>query len=89
MSKFLKIFFTTLFIIHCSSDVGSEDILSDNNGNDGGGGFSGGGNQTTSELTVELISTYNDQTASFATPFGSFTRSFIVHTPPNFDYQTE
>ena len=40
-------------------------------------------------MTVELISTYNNQTASFATPFGSFTRSFIVHTPPNFDYVTE
>ena len=41
MKKFLKIFFTTLFIIHCSSDISSEDILSDTNGNEGGGGFTG------------------------------------------------
>ena len=46
MNKFFKIFFTTLFIVHCSSDVSSEDILSDNNGNEGGGSFTGGGNQT-------------------------------------------
>ena len=89
MNKFLKIIFATLFIFHCSSDVSSEDILSDNNGNTGGGGFTGGGNQTIPELTVELISTYNNQTASFTTPYGSFSRNFIVHTPPNFDYQTE
>ena len=89
MTKFFKIFFTTLFIVHCSSDVSSEDILSDNNGNEGGGGFTGGGSQTIPELNVELISTYNDQTASFATSYGSFMRNFIVHTPPNFDYQTE
>jgi polyhydroxybutyrate depolymerase len=89
MKKLLKIFFTTLFIIHCSSDVSPEDILSDNNGNEGGGGFTFGGTQTIPELTVELISTYNDQTASFATPYDSFTRNFIVHTPPNFDFQTE
>ena len=54
MTKFFKIFFTTLFIFHCSSDVSSEDILSDNNGNEGGGGFTGGGNQTTPELTCLL-----------------------------------
>jgi len=89
MKKFFKIIFATLFIFHCSSDVSSEDILSDNSGNTGGGGFTGGGNQTIPELTVELISTYNDQTASFTTPYGSFSRNFIVHTPPNFDYQTE
>ena len=89
MNKLLKIFFTTLFIIHCSSDVSSEDILSDNNENEGGGSFTGGGNQTNPELIVELISTYNNQTASFATQFGGYMRNFIVHTPPNFDYQTE
>ena len=89
MNKLLKIFFTTLFIIHCSSDVSSEDILSDNNENEGSGSFSGGGNQTNPELIVELISTYNNQTASFATQFGGYMRNFIVHTPPNFDYQTE
>ena len=50
MNKLLKIFFTTLFIIHCSSDASSEDILSDNNENQGGGSFTGGGNQTNPEL---------------------------------------
>ena len=88
MNKIYQILILLIFV-SCSSDSGSEDILSDNNGNEGGGGFTGGGNQTIPELTVELISTYNDQTASFATPYGSFTRNFIVHTPPNFDYQTE
>ncbi|MFL2511002.1 MAG: alpha/beta hydrolase family esterase [Candidatus Neomarinimicrobiota bacterium] len=88
MNKVYQILILLIFV-SCSSDSGSEDILSDNNGNEGGGGFTGGGNQTIPELTVELISTYNDQTASFATPYGSFTRNFIVHTPPNFDYQTE
>jgi polyhydroxybutyrate depolymerase len=88
MNKIYQILILLIFV-SCSSDSGSEDILSDNNGNEDGGGFTGGGNQTIPELTVELISTYNDQTASFATPYGSFTRNFIVHTPPNFDYQTE
>lgn len=89
MNKFLKIFFLTLFIIHCSSDASSEDILSDNNENQGGGGFSGGGNQTIPELDVELITTYDDQTASFSTTFDNYQRSFIVHVPPNFDYETQ
>jgi polyhydroxybutyrate depolymerase len=89
MNKFLKILFLTLFIIHCSSDVSSEDILSDNNENQGGGGFTGGGNQTIPELDVELITTYDDQTASFSTTFDNYQRSFIVHVPPNFDYETQ
>jgi len=89
MNKFLKIFFLTLFIIHCSSDASSENILSDNNENEGGGGFTGGGNQTIPELDVELITTYDDQTASFATTFDNYQRSFIVHVPPNFDYETQ
>ena len=89
MRNFLKIFFTTLFIIHCSSDVSSEDILSDNNGNEGGDGFTGGGNETIPELDVELITTYNEQTASFSTNFGNYQRNFIVHVPPNFDYETQ
>ena len=89
MKKLLKIFFITLFIINCSSDVSPEDIISDNSGNEVGGGFTGGGTQTIPELNVELISTYNDQTASFVTSYDNFTRNFIVHTPPNFDYQTE
>ena len=89
MNKFLKIFFLILFIIHCSSDASSEDILSDNNENQGGGGFTGGGNQTIPELDVELITTYDDQTASFSTTFDNYQRSFIVHVPPNFDYETQ
>ena len=89
MNKFLKIFFLTLFIIHCSSDASSEDILSDNNENQGGGGFTGGGNQTIPELDVELITTYDDQTASFSTTFDNYQRSFIVHVPSNFDYETQ
>ena len=89
MRKFLKIFFTTLVIIHCSSDASSENILSDNNENEGGGGFTGGGNQTIPELDVELITTYDDQTASFSTTFDNYQRSFIVHVPPNFDYETQ
>ena len=89
MNKYLKIFFLTLFIIHCSSDASSENILSDNNENEGGGGFTGGGNQTIPELDVELITTYDDQTASFATTFDNYQRSFIVHVPPNFDYETQ
>ena len=89
MNKFLKIFFLTLFIIHCSSDASSEDILSDNNENQGGGSFTGGGNQTIPELDVELITTYDDQTASFSTTFDNYQRSFIVHVPPNFDYETQ
>jgi len=89
MNKFLKIFFLTLFIIHCSSDASSENILSDNNENEGGGGFTGGGNQTIPELDVELITIYDDQTASFATTFDNYQRSFIVHVPPNFDYETQ
>ena len=89
MNKFLKIFFLTLFIINCSSDASSEDILSDNNENQGGGGFTGGGNQTIPELDVELITTYDDQTASFSTTFDNYQRSFIVHVPPNFDYETQ
>ena len=89
MNKYLKIFFLTLFIIHCSSDASSENILSDNNENEGGGGFTGGGNQTIPELDVELITTYDDQTASFSTTFDNYQRSFIVHVPPNFDFSTQ
>ncbi len=79
MKKFLKIFFTTLFIIHCSSDISSEDILSDNNGNEGGGGFTGGGNETIPELDVELITTQNEQTASFSIIVGNYQKHLIVH----------
>ena len=90
MNKLFTILFCILFILNCASDVNSENILTDS-GNDGdsGGGFTGGGNQTISELTVELITTYNDQTASFSTNYGNYQRSFIVHVPPNFDYETQ
>ena len=90
MNKLFTILFCILFILNCASDINSENILTDS-GNDGdsGGGFSGGGNQTIPELTVELITTYNDQTASFSTNYGNYQRSFIVHVPPNFDYETQ
>ena len=90
MNHLFKILFLSIFIFHCSSDAGSENILTDNSG-DGSSNtdFNGGSNESTSELTVELVSTYNNQTASFSTLFDGFTRSFIVHTPPYFDYQNE
>ena len=90
MSNLFKILFLYLLIISCASDVNSEDILaSDDSGNGNGGGFTGGGNETIPELNVELITTYNEQTASFSTSFGNYQRSFIVHVPPNFDFQTQ
>ena len=90
MSNLFKILFLYLLIIGCASDVNSEDILaSDDSGNGNGGGFTGGGNETIPELNVELITTYNEQTASFSTSFGNYQRSFIVHVPPNFDFQTQ
>ena len=90
MSNLFKILFLYLLIIGCASDVNSEDILAgDDSGNGNGGGFTGGGNETIPELNVELITTYNEQTASFSTSFGNYQRSFIVHVPPNFDFQTQ
>ena len=90
MSNLFKILFFYLLIIGCASDVNSEDILTgDDSGNGNGGGFTGGGNETIPELNVELITTYNEQTASFSTSFGNYQRSFIVHVPPNFDFQTQ
>src|SRR6056300_450189 len=81
-----KIFYIliSLAIVSCSSDVGSEDILTDNgNGNNGGDG------ETMQELSVDLITPYDSQTASFSAPFGNFVRNFIVHVPPNFDSETQ
>ena len=90
MNNFVKILFISLIMIGCSSDVESENILtSDDSDNGSGGGFIGGGNETTTELNVELITTYNEQTASFSTSFGNYQRSFIVHVPPNFDFETQ
>ena len=90
MNNFFKNLFISLLIASCSSDINSEDILTgDDSGSGGGGGFTGGGNETIPELNVELITTYDEQTASFSTSFGNFQRSFIVHVPPNFDYETQ
>ena len=90
MNNFFKILFISLLIASCSSDINSEDILTgDDSGSGGGGGFTGGDNETIPELNVELITTYDEQTASFSTSFGNFQRSFIVHVPPNFDYETQ
>ena len=77
-----------LFIIGCGSDSGSNVISSSgvvgpNNGNGNSGG--NGGDNTIPDLNVELISYYDDNTASFATAFGNYIRNFIVHTPPSYD----
>lgn len=87
MHKLAKILLF-LLIVGCGSDSGSKIITSSGevdpntgNGNNGGSG----GDNSISDLTVELISYYNDDTASFSTVFGSYTRSFIVHTPSNYD----
>ena len=88
MHKLAKILLF-LLIIGCGADSGSKIITSSgeinpNTGNTGNNG-GGGGDDSIPDLTVELISYYNDDTASFSTVFGSYTRSFIVHTPPNYD----
>ena len=79
MNKLFTILFCILFILNCTSDINSENILTDS-GTDGdsSGEFTGGGNQTISELTVELITTYNDQTASFSTNYGNYQRNIIL-----------
>ena len=88
-----KIFYIliSLAIVSCSSDVGSQSILTDNGNGNTGGGFTGGGGggDTIQDLSVELITTYDSQTASFSAPFGNFVRNFIVHVPPNFDSETQ
>ena len=90
MQKLAKILFLFL-IIACGSDTGSKSsgVIDPNTGNGGNGGNGGndgnGGDDSISDLVVELISSYNDDTASFSTVFGNYTRSFIVHTPPNYD----
>ena len=83
LNKLLTLFIF-LFFISCESDIGSETI-SNNDSEQSGGTFVGGGNSTPSELSVELITKINNQTASFSSPFGGYNRSFIVHVPPNFD----
>src|SRR6056300_1492228 len=77
-----------LFFLGCSTDSSSEDILTDGNGGNTGGGFTGGGGNI-EDLNVELITTYDDQTASFSAPFGNFVRNFIVHVPPNYNSATQ
>ena len=89
MHKLAKILLF-LLIVGCGSESGSKIITSSgeidpNTGNGNNGGNGGGGDDSIPDLTVELISYYNDDTASFSTVFGSYTRSFIVHTPPNYD----
>ena len=90
MKNITKILFL-LLIVGCGSDAGSKVISSSgvidpNTGSGGTGGNNGGNNgDSTTDLNVELISNYNDDTASFSTVFGNYTRSFIVHTPPNYD----
>ena len=80
-----------LFFLGCSTDSSSEDILTDGNGGNTGGGFTGGGGGggNIEDLNVELITTYDDQTASFSAPFGNFVRNFIVHVPPNYNSATQ
>ena len=85
MKNITKILFL-LLIVGCGSDAGSKIISSSgvidpNTGNGGNNGNNGGNNgDSTANLNVELISNYNDDTASFSTVFGNYTRSFIVHT---------
>ena len=55
--------------------------------------FDGGSNNNSGagipDLNVELISYYNDNTASFSTVFGSYNRTFIVHTPPGYSANSD
>jgi len=55
--------------------------------------FDGGGNDNSGvgvpDLNVELISYYNDDTASFSTVFGNYNRTFIVHTPPGYSANSD
>ena len=87
MQNLIKLFFLIL-IIGCGSDAGSS-IASSNeeeNSNNGSGNSNGG---TVGNITVELISNYNDNTATYSTVFGNYTRNFIVHTPSNYDSDSE
>jgi len=55
--------------------------------------FDGGSNNNSGagipDLNVELISYYNDDTASFSTVFGNYNRTFIVHTPPGYSANSD
>jgi polyhydroxybutyrate depolymerase len=89
MQRLAKILFL-LLIIGCGSNAGSKVISSSgsvdpNSGNGNGNNGGNGGDNTIPDLTVELISNYDDDTASFWTIFGNYNRQFIVHTPPNYD----
>lgn len=83
MNKIYRILFM-LTILSCSSDVSSEDILTYN-----GSGNIGEEEETINGFNVELITTYDSQTALFSVPFGNFLRNFIVHIPPNFDAENQ
>jgi len=91
MQKLFKIIFCFM-IIACGSDgskvVSSSGVLDPNSGNGNGNG-NGDSNTGIPDLNVELISYYNDDTASFATVFGNYTRNFIVHTPPGYSANSD
>jgi len=82
MNKIYKIL-TLLIFFSCDS----KDILTETS-DDLGDGFTGGVGST-QDLSVELISVYDTQTASFSAPFGNFVRSFIVHVPPNYNSENQ
>ena len=91
MQRLVRIIFCFI-IIACGSDgskvVSSSGVLDPNSGNGGGNG-NGDSNTGVPDLNVELISYYNDDTASFATVFGNYTRNFIVHTPPGYSANSD
>ena len=89
MQKFVKIIFCFM-IIACESGgskvISSSGVLNPDT-------FDGGGNDNNGagvpDLNVELISYYNDDTASFSTVFGNYNRTFIVHTPPGYSANSD
>jgi len=64
-----------------SSGVLNPDSFDGGNNNNSGAGIP--------DLNVELISYYNDDTASFSTVFGNYNRTFIVHTPPGYSANSD
>jgi len=64
-----------------SSGVFNPDSFDGGNNNNSGAGIP--------DLNVELISYYNDDTASFSTVFGNYNRTFIVHTPPGYSANSD
>lgn len=78
-----------LILLSCSSDNGAKNILTDNGDGDNGDGDIVNLGGSVQELAVELITTYDSQTASFSAPHGNFVRNFIVHVPPNYDSEIQ